>query len=93
VVIDIITNVLDDILERKGRFEIPEKDSIQLRELFELWAQKSGQGVLERLLDCGTLRPEIIFLVRGKTAESLKGLQTEIRDGDQVVILTAMAGG
>lgn len=91
--IEISTNVLNDIFGERNKIEIPQENSIQLRRLLDHWAQKWGKRVLERLLHGENLRPEIIFLVNGKTVESLDHLETEIRNGDRLVILTAITGG
>jgi len=91
--IEITTNVLNDIFGETNRIEIPQEDSIRLRELFHFWTQTRGKKVLGRLLDGEKLRPEIIFLVNEKTVDLLNGLETQIRNGDRLVILSAVTGG
>jgi molybdopterin converting factor small subunit len=93
VEIAVSTNVLNDIFGLSSKLHILQKDSMRLNELFTLWALEHGQKVLTRLFDGENLRPEIILLVNGKNIGSLDGLDTEIHHGDQVAILTAVAGG
>ena len=91
--IEITTNILCDIFGTRNKITVPYAVSSRLRTLLEIWNSTHRNKVLERLLDGENLKPEIIFLVNGTSLESLNGLETEIRDGDQLVILTAMTGG
>ena len=52
-----------------------------------------GQQISKRLLTGDNLRPEIIFLINGKSVEKSSGLSSKLKDGDRLSILTAMAGG
>jgi molybdopterin converting factor small subunit len=90
---EISTNVLNDFLGLRRKIEIPQKDSITLRELFALWASRYGREISERFIQEGAIRPEVILLVNEKNIDSLQGLDTEIHDRDKLVILTAVAGG
>ena len=80
--IEIFTNVLKDILGGGNKIEIPERDSINLKKLFEL---------LERLFDGENLRPEIILRINETAVDSQKCIEIEVQSGDRIVILTAMA--
>ena len=81
--IEIFTNVLKDILGGGNKIEIPERDSINLKKLFEF---------LERLFDGENLRPEIILRINETAVDSQKCIEIEVQSGDRIVILTAMAG-
>ena len=91
--IEIITNVIKDILKNSGIIEIPQKHSITLDELFSHLTSLYGQQVSTRLIIDDNLRPEIIFLINGKSVEKSSGVSSKIKDGDRLSILTAMAGG
>ncbi len=80
--IEIFTNVLKDILGGGNKIEIPERDSINLKKLFEF---------LERLFDGENLRPEIILRINETAVDSQKCIEIEVQSGDRIVILTAMA--
>jgi len=51
-------------------------------------------GVRQRVLDeLGTLRPHVNVFVNGESVRYLRGLDTPLRDGDEVTILPAVSGG
>ena len=91
--IEIITNVIKDVLKKSETVEIPERNSITLDDLFNHLIDLYGQQISKRLLSEDNLRPEIIFLINGKSVEKSSGLSSKLNDGDRLSILTAMAGG
>jgi sulfur-carrier protein len=46
-----------------------------------------------QLLQHGTLADFVNVYVRGEDVRTREGLDTEVRDGDQLILLPAMAGG
>jgi sulfur-carrier protein len=50
-------------------------------------------GIKERLLDGGDLRRFVNIYVNDEDVRFLGGLEAELSDGDQVVVLPAVAGG
>ncbi len=50
-------------------------------------------GIKERLIDSGDLRRFINIYVNDEDVRFIGGLQAELKDGDQVVVLPAVAGG
>jgi molybdopterin converting factor small subunit len=58
-------------------------------------AQRYGKGFVEYVYDAQTreVRAFLQFLINGKSASSLKGLQTELKDGDVLAILPPVGGG
>ncbi|WP_110181893.1 MoaD/ThiS family protein [Nocardioides solisilvae] len=50
-------------------------------------------GIGERLLDGGDLRRFVNVYVNDEDVRFIGGLQAELSDGDQVVVLPAVAGG
>jgi molybdopterin synthase sulfur carrier subunit len=50
-------------------------------------------GLKERLLDNGDLRRFVNVYVNDEDVRFLGGLDAELRDGDEVVVLPAVAGG
>jgi molybdopterin converting factor small subunit len=91
--IEIRTNVLNDLFGLSNRIEIEGRDSIVLWELLHRWETEHGRRVLERVLDGPRLREEVVFLVNDQNVGALNGLDTVIRDGDRLVILSAVTGG
>lgn len=50
-------------------------------------------GIKERLIDAGDLRRFVNVYVNDEDVRFTGGLQTSLSDGDQVVVLPAVAGG
>ncbi|MGA8848083.1 MAG: MoaD/ThiS family protein [Nocardioides sp.] len=50
-------------------------------------------GIKERLIDSGDLRRFINIYVNDEDVRFIGGLEAELKDGDQVVVLPAVAGG
>lgn len=51
-------------------------------------------GIRERICDAdGRLRRFVSVFVNGRDVRSLQGLETPLREGDEVGIIPAMAGG
>ena len=55
--------------------------------------EANHEGIKERLLDDGQLRRFVNVYVNDEDVRFTGGLQTELSDGDTVVILPAVAGG
>ncbi len=51
------------------------------------------EGLGARLFDNEELKEDVNILVNGKNIASLKGLETELREGDEVVLFPAAIGG
>ena len=47
----------------------------------------------ERLFDNGKLKPQIIVMKNGRHIQHLKGLDTELNEGDTVSVFPPIAGG
>ena len=47
----------------------------------------------ERIFDNGKLRPYIIVMKNGRHIQHLKGLETELNEGDTVSVFPPVAGG
>jgi sulfur-carrier protein len=50
-------------------------------------------GIKDRLLDNGDLRRFVNVYVNDEDVRFIGGLQAELKDGDQIVVLPAVAGG
>ena len=51
------------------------------------------EGLRARLFDENGMKEDVNILVNGKNIASLKGTQTELKDGDEVVLFPAAIGG
>ncbi len=55
--------------------------------------ESKHSGIKERLIDDGDLRRFVNVYVNDEDVRFLGGLEAELTDGDQVVVLPAVAGG
>ncbi|MFB3765902.1 MAG: ubiquitin-like small modifier protein 1 [Methanotrichaceae archaeon] len=51
------------------------------------------EGLKARLFDDEGLKEDVNILVNGKNIASLNGIKIELKDGDEVVLLSAAIGG
>ncbi len=55
--------------------------------------ESNHPGIKERLIDAGDLRRFVNVYVNDEDVRFTGGLETSVSDGDQVVVLPAVAGG
>ncbi len=80
-----LTGTLSDVVE------VPRE--ITLRELIDMLSQKYGKLRSELLDERGELNDMYVVLVNGRPADRLNGLDTRLRDGDEVVFIPPAGGG
>ncbi len=58
-------------------------------------SKKYGKAFTEYIYENNTMRPKgfLQFLLNGASVSSLKGLETELKDGDVLAILPPVGGG
>ena len=66
---------------------------IQLGQFFRFLADRYGPVVAEHLLPEGAFSSHYAILVNGKHIKLLKEMETGLKDGDRVVVLTFVPGG
>jgi MoaD family protein len=66
-----------------------------VRSLLDRLADRYGERFREALFhaETGQIRLHLVVLVNGQSLASRQGVETELRDGDEVVLLPAYAGG
>jgi molybdopterin synthase sulfur carrier subunit len=75
----------------KTEVEVP--DSLTIRGLIDVLARKYAKLREELLDEGGNLKPMYNILVNGRAVEWLNGLDTRLKDGDEVVFIPPAAGG
>jgi sulfur-carrier protein len=55
--------------------------------------EANHSGIKDRLIDNGDLRRFVNIYVNDEDVRFLGGLEAELKDGDQIVVLPAVAGG
>jgi MoaD family protein len=79
----------------QGRFEVPTREGITLREFLDQLIQTWGDELASRLFQPGgrAVLPHIMLMVNGQNINFLKKLDTVLQDDDEVLILPPVAGG
>ncbi|GGP21804.1 molybdopterin synthase sulfur carrier subunit [Thermocladium modestius] len=75
------------------RTEIEVPDDATISDLLKTIDEKINPSISKTLLDGDKVRDGYNILVNGRAIEFKKGLQTELSDGDEVVLLPPIGGG
>jgi len=82
------------VLNQGGGEKKVEISASTLTEAFSSISEKMGDDFKRRVLnDDGTPRSLINIYINGKNAKFSEGMQTTLKDGDEIYILPAVAGG
>lgn len=85
-----LTRFLDITGERVTQI----KDARDMNTLIDILNEKYQNGFKDVLLDDnGNIRDYLKVIVNGKDVRSIKGLETPLNDGDEVVMFQTIAGG
>jgi molybdopterin synthase sulfur carrier subunit len=87
---------LREIVDKKEEtLKFPEGEIVNVDMVLKTLAQRYGERFVEYVYDrkTGEVRGFLQFLVNGKSASTLNGLQTELEEGDVLAILPPVGGG
>jgi molybdopterin synthase sulfur carrier subunit len=81
--------------KKEETLEFPEGEKATVDRVLETLAQRYGKRFVDYIYDGKTeeVRGFLQFLINGKSAATLNGLQTELEDGDVLAILPPVGGG
>ncbi|MEM1565749.1 MAG: ubiquitin-like small modifier protein 1 [Candidatus Bathyarchaeia archaeon] len=81
--------------KREETLEFPDGEPITLAKVLEKLAEKYGKGFADYVYDSetGGVKSFLQFLVNGRSASTLRGLETELADGDVLAIIPPVGGG
>ncbi len=89
-----ITFTIPSVLNQGGGEKKIEITAATLTDAFSSVSEKMGDDFKRRVLnEDGTPRSLINIYINGKNAKFSSGMQTSLKDGDEVYILPAVAGG
>jgi len=79
--------------QKQVEIELP--PGSKLEELIEYMKGKWGDKLTPHLLDpaSGAVLPHMRVMVNGQTIHFLQGMQTPLKEGDEVLILPMVSGG
>ncbi len=89
-----ITFTIPSVLNQGGGEKKIQISATKLTDAFSNISEKMGDDFKRRVLnEDGTPRSLINIYINGKNAKFSSGMQTSLKDGDEVYILPAVAGG
>jgi MoaD family protein len=89
------TSLREIVNKKEETLKFPEDEKVTVNTVLKMLAQRHGKRFVEYVHDAktGEVKGFLQFLVNGKSAATLKGLQTELEDGDILAILPPIGGG
>ncbi len=81
--------------KKEETLKFSEGEKVTVDTVLNTLAQRYGKRFVEYVYDgkTGEVRGFLQFLINGKSATTLNGLQTELEDGDVLAILPPVGGG
>ncbi|MEM1564375.1 MAG: ubiquitin-like small modifier protein 1 [Candidatus Bathyarchaeia archaeon] len=81
--------------KREETLEFPEGEHVTLASVLKRLSERYGKGFVEYVYDSktGDVKGFLQFLINGRSASTLKGLETELADGDVLAIIPPVGGG
>lgn len=81
--------------KREETLEFPDGERITLAKVLEKLAECHGKGFIDYVYDgkTGEVKGYLQFLINGRSASAIKGLETELVDGDVLAIIPPVGGG
>lgn len=88
-----ILGIKEVIGQRRTEIDLPRGS--RLEDLLAYVQQRWGEGLAGRLFDpdSGAVLPYVRIMVNGQTIQFLRGMETPLKDGDEVLILPLVSGG
>ncbi len=89
------TSLREIVGKKEETLKFPEGESVTVDMVLKTLAQRYGERFVEYVYDreTGEAQGFLQFLVNGKSASTLNGLQTELEDEDVLAILPPVGGG
>lgn len=89
------TSLREIIGKKEEQLQFPDGSKVTVGMVLETLVQCYGKRFVEYVYDekTGIVRGFLQFLINGKSATTLNGLQTELEDGDVLAILPPVGGG
>ncbi len=81
--------------KQEETLKFPEDEKVTVEVVLKTLSQRYGEPFVEYVYDrkAGEVRSFLQFLVNGKSATTMNGLETELEDGDVLAILPPVGGG
>lgn len=80
--------------KREETLEFIDREAVTVNTVLKTLAERYGKGFVDYVYDsAGNVKGFLQFLVNGRSASTLKGLDTELADGDVLAIIPPVGGG
>ncbi|MCS7113991.1 MAG: MoaD family protein [Candidatus Bathyarchaeota archaeon] len=95
VLVRLFTTLREIVGKREEILEFMDGETVTVEKVLRKLAEIYGKGFAEYVYYSGTgeVKDFLQFLINGRSASTLKGLQTELEDGDVLAILPPVGGG
>jgi molybdopterin synthase sulfur carrier subunit len=89
------TSLREIVNKKEETLEFPESEKVTVSKVLEILSRRYGKAFVEYVYEAQTheVRGFLQFLINGKSASTLNGFLTELRDGDVLAILPPVGGG
>lgn len=89
------TTLREIVGKREESLEFPKDERVTVGKVLEKLAERYGKGFAEYVYEgkSGDVKGFLQFLINGRSASTLKGLETELVDGDVLAIIPPVGGG
>ena len=89
------TNLREITGKKEETLEFSTEEKVTVDKVLGALSNQYGKSFVEYVYDAKTreIRGFLQFLINGKSASSLNGPQTELKDGDVLAILPPVGGG
>jgi molybdopterin synthase sulfur carrier subunit len=93
VTLHTILGIKDVVGQRLTEIELPEGSKV--KDFLAYLRKRWGDELVARLFhpDSGEVLPYVRIMVNGQTIEFLQGMETPLKEGDEVLILPPASGG
>jgi MoaD family protein len=89
------TSLREATNKKEETLKFPEGKKVTVNMVLKTLAQRYGNPFVEYVYDrkTGEVRSFLQFLINGKSAATMNGMETELADGDVLAILPPVGGG
>jgi len=89
------TTLREIVGKREETLEFSEGETVTVNAVLKRLAKLYGKGFTDYVYDSktGGIKSFLQFLINGRSASTLKGLETELVDGDVLAIIPPVGGG
>jgi len=89
------TTLREIVGKREVTLEFPEGETVTVDNVLKRLAELYGKGFTDYVYDSktGGIKGFLQFLINGRSASTLNGLETKLVDGDVLAIIPPVGGG